>query len=95
MARSQRYPKVLEIAQRVHELQDEYGWTKAQVLKALGVFGEPTSYNLHFMGRYSLNIILGPLRQLDVAFEPVMRSQASDELLAEYGDLIEHRGIIG
>ncbi|EKM52427.1 uncharacterized protein PHACADRAFT_260805 [Phanerochaete carnosa HHB-10118-sp] len=30
-----------------------------------------------------------------VAFEPVLRSQASDELLAEYGALIANRGLLG
>ena len=30
-----------------------------------------------------------------IAFEPVILSQASDDLLAEYGELVEHRGIIG
>ncbi|TFY70825.1 hypothetical protein EVG20_g2167 [Dentipellis fragilis] len=36
-----------------------------------------------------------PLNLHDAAFEPLLDSQASPELLAQYGALIAHRGIIG
>lgn len=78
LVRSERYAQALKMARRIHELQDEHGWTNAQVSKAIEVTGESSSYTLHF-----------------IAFEPVMRAQASEDLLAEYDGLIEHRGIIG
>lgn len=56
LPRSERYTYALKMVHRVHELQDEYGWTKAQVHKAIEVMGEQTSYTLHFVGEIALQM---------------------------------------
>ncbi|THH02333.1 hypothetical protein EW026_g479 [Hermanssonia centrifuga] len=78
MSRSGRYNNGLRMMNRIHELQDEYGWSSHQMTKAASLMDEPTGFHLHL-----------------VAFEPVMRSQASPKLLARYEALVRNRGILG
>lgn len=78
MTRTERYVNGHKMVHRLHQLQDEHGWSHVEFLQGMSLLDDPTPIFLHL-----------------VAFEPVMRSQASPELLEKYGSLMAHRGIYG
>lgn len=41
---------MLEMARRVHEMQDEKHWSNAEMRRAMDLMGEPTPYYLHAHG---------------------------------------------
>jgi acyl-CoA oxidase len=50
MTRQERLKNALKLMHRLHELQDQHGWSDIEFKKAHEVMAESSGYDLHFIG---------------------------------------------
>lgn len=96
--RTETYEKALAMQKRIEELRVIHHWDEKDLSFVQLALDEPMPMNLHSVGEsniHCLPLFLSKPLCLPLAFEPVINSQGSQELKAQFGPLVKHRGILG
>lgn len=83
---------------RIYELGSKNHWSSAEYSLAVRLVDEASPMVLHSVGKRSLLLSKEMTHWIYIyglAFEPVLNSQGSPELIAQWGNLVANRGILG